>query len=142
MPNLRYTERLLALGKERKQLTSQLAALVASVANEIAYTVPVGTSVASGYAVVEIKSNLDSERFLAVEQDDEGYVVFDDHVEPGDSFYLHGDLGARVQVATRTEFLRLANKLPEVIAAFEADETATVAVLREAFERLKAMATA
>lgn len=148
---LEYTKNLLQLGEERKRLTAQLAELVAAVAAEIAVSVPAGREVVAAgkvYRVVRQESNIGAEYYLAVDvRDAVDPVIVDRHVfaqgrKPGDDFYLHGDFNCRVYVATRGEYLHLANNLPAVVAAFEASEQDVIDVLRQGFEALKAVVSA
>ncbi len=137
-----YMEELRQKGKERQRLTDQLVDIISHEANELAYTVPVGTGCTVNderYEIIEIRSNVGYEWFLAVE-DEEGYwQTFAQDTTIGSGYYLHGDFGAYVAVADRDAWLKLANDLPDVIKAFGAEEQKVIARLRAAFDRLKAL---
>lgn len=142
---LDYTKDLLAKGKERKRLTEQLVELVDQVANQISDTVPAGREVAVNGAIYKIstyRSNLSTQDLLAVVtfagEYHEEERIFGKGV--GGSGYLHGDFGCPYHSADASQYLELANHLPEVIAAFQADEQKSVDALRQGFERLKAVA--
>lgn len=143
MPNVeRYTEELLKKGEERRRLTKQLAELVGAVADKIANTVPLGTTVTVAgktYEIIKRTSNLASVRYLAVAEGFEDYEVITADAEPGDSFYLHNDFRCRIHVADRNEYLFFANHLPEIIASFEAEEEKIITALRQAFDRLRSL---
>lgn len=139
---------LQARGMERERLTSQLAEVVGKVCDTIADTVQPGTEVVVpgmpgqlNLAVYRFSSNIGSEAYLCsleIPPDcDECYTyVVTAGETPGGSFYLHGDFGVQLNVASRATYLAIANRLPEVVEAFDAEETKIVDALREAFESL------
>lgn len=138
-----YTEELRRRGEERRRLTRQLSELVGKVADAISDSVPVGTEVVVDglvYGVIERRSNIDSEKFLAVSGTDYPAWSVLTNRKPGSSFCLHGDLRAWVQVADRQCFLHFANHLPEIVRKFEVEEEKIIAALRSAFERLRQVA--
>jgi len=160
---VRYTEKLLEKGEERKRLTKQLAVLVGAVAEDIAKSLPVGTRTYEDYEekgivqigpgtkrppnlflqVVEINSNIGTAKFLA-------HVpiwgkpipkVFVSDKEPGSHFFLDNDPRAKVYVASTEDYLRFANDLPQIAARFEKKADELSETLREAFDRLKEIAS-
>ncbi len=138
-----YTKELLKKGEERKRLTEQLQELLLNVAGKIADSVPLGTEVEVGgvcYRTHRYQSNLGSFRTVViVDPETLCFRAIDDR-SPGSEYYLHGDFGRVVRVATRDEFLHFANHLPEIIRAFEVKEDAVIAELRSAFEKLRKLA--
>ncbi len=143
--NLFNLEKLIRSGQERVRLTEQLQELVCEAVYEIAEAVSVGTKVTVAgetFAVLEFCSNIGcTTQFCLIKDADFGYaVIFDDGREPGARFYLHGDFDCQLENASREDFLHVANNLPEIIAAFQANQEKINASLREAFERLKAQA--
>jgi hypothetical protein len=145
--NLFNLEKLIRSGQERVRLTKQLQEIIAAAADEIAKAVPARTVVqAAGelWGVDEFSANVGSRKALYLMRGNMrgigNRVVFDAAGEPGDTFYLYGDYSCQLENATRDEFLFVANNLPEIIAAFQADQEQVNASLREAFERLKAQA--
>lgn len=150
MTDMRYTDGLIKKGEERKRLTKQLAKLVATVADQIAESVPEGTVVEVDGKELKVRticSNLDCWGVLTVEDPSEyndwdgSWRVFNDP-NPGASYYLHRDFNTPVENASRSEFLWFANNLPEIVAAFEAAEDKVIEALREGFERLRKLAEA
>ena len=155
-----YTKELLKKGEERKRLTEQLQELLLNVAGKIADSVPLGTEVEVAgvrYRTHRYSSNIGSFRTVVVVDPNSERVDDDfrsgpeweniplkfraiDNEPPGSEYYLHGDFGRVVRVATRDEFLHFANHLPEIIRAFEAKEDAVIAELRSAFEKLRKLA--
>ncbi len=140
-------------GQERERLTKQLAELVGKVCDAIATTVPPGTEVTVGIgnanpldlAVYRFVSNVGDVTYFTVCQYHEEFGEFANYVvtagvEPGGSFYLHGDFGVSLNVADRDTYLLVANRLPEILAAFEAKEEEIVQALREGFEKLRKLA--
>jgi hypothetical protein len=142
--NLFNLEKLVRAGEERVRLTAQLQKIIVTVTDKIAVLVPVGTEIQVAGKTFTIKTfctNIGCRTDLClVRDDDDDRVVFDAAGEPGDTFYLFGDYSCQLKNATRDEFLFVANNLPEIIAAFQADQEQVNASLREAFERLKAQA--
>lgn len=155
---VRYTEKLLEKGEERKRLTKQLAVLVGTVANDIAQALPVGTEPKftlrgfsgpvekvlyekeahwHGLRIVKVESNIGEKKFLALD----GKFVFVPDKEPGSSFCLDNDPRAKVRVASDEEYLRFANFIPEIASAFERKADELNKELREAFRRLKEIAS-
>lgn len=143
MPDVnRYTEELLRRGEERRRLTKQLAELVGAVADKIADTVPVGTTITVNnktYEIIRRSSNLATVHYLAIRNGYDDYKVITDY-EPGVSFYLHQDFRCPITTADRGEYLFFANHLPEIVEAFEAKEEEIITALRQAFDRLRALA--
>lgn len=153
-----YTKELLKKGEERKRLTKQLQDMLLQVAEEIAESVPLGTEVEVAgvrYRTHRYSSNIGSFRTVVVVDPNSERVDDDfrpewenipltfraiDTAAPGSEYYLHGDFGRVVRVATRDEFLHFANHLPEIVRAFEAKEDQIIDQLREAFERLRKLA--
>jgi len=141
--NLFNLEKLIRSGQERVRLTEQLQKIIVTVTDKIAVLVPVGTEIQVAGKTFTIKTfctNIGCRTGLCLVRDDDDRVVFDAAGEPGDTFYLFGDYSCQLKNATRDEFLFVANNLPEIIAAFQADQEQVNASLREAFERLKAQA--
>ena len=144
----RHTEELLKKGEERKRMTEQLQEALTSVAVQIATSIPIGTRVEVAgriYETFKRTSNLDYDIYLGIyemtERGEAEYpVAFDSYVSPGKSYYLHRDFNAQVTVADRDSWLHFANHLPEVLAAFEANEQDAIDALRSAFERLRTIA--
>lgn len=137
-----YTKNLIAKGEERRRLTSQLAKLVSDVAEEIANTVPLKTTVEVAgkiYRTHRYTTNVGSWRTVVVVAGDSIYALTDD-APPGDYFYLFHDFSCQVNVAERDDFLHFANHLPEIVIAFEAEEDRVIKALREAFEKLRKIA--
>ena len=155
-----YTKELEKKGAERVRLTKQLQDMLLQVAEDIANSVPLGTEVEVGgvnYRVHRYSSNIGSFRTVVVvdpwsERVDDDFrsgpewenipltIRAIDSAAPGSEYYLHGDFGRVVRVATRDEFLHFANHLPEIVRAFEAKEDQIIDQLREAFERLRKLA--
>ena len=157
-----YTKILREKGAERVRLTKQLQDMLFSVAEDIANSVPLGTEVEVDgvcYRTHRYNSNIGSFRTVVVVDPNSERVDDDfrsgsgpewenipltfraiDNAAPGSEYYLHGDFGRVVRVATRDEFLHFANHLPEIVRAFEAKEDAIIEELREAFERLRKLA--
>ncbi len=140
-----YTENLMQKGEERKRLTSQLQTTLDQVGAQIAESVPTGTIASVGgwnYKAMCYRSNVGTMYALAVESDGDNWewnaLVSD--APPGGSFWLHGDFGTSIPVATRDEFLHFATALPEVVKAFEAEEQGIIDSLRAAFENLRKVA--
>jgi hypothetical protein len=160
---VRYTEKLLEKGAERKRLTKQLAALVGNVANDIAQSLPEGTTPKrlsleerekkgiplpsqpwwDNLQVVRVESNLGETKFLALihYHRKEPTVVFVPDKEPGSRFFLDNDPRAKVRVASAEEYLKFANDLPEIAAAFEMKADELNNDLRSAFDKLKEIAS-
>jgi len=145
------------------RLTKQLAFLVGNVATAIAQSLPEGTGPIyekgeyfheievggrvkcdtprwSRLQVVKIASNLGETKFLASVGLRNRLVVFVPDKEPGTSFFLDNDLGARVQVATAREFLEFSNDLLEIVAGFEKKADDLITELRKGFNNLKEIA--
>ncbi len=155
-----YTKILREKGAERVRLTKQLQDILLQVAENIANSVPLGTEVVVDgvcYRTHQYNSNIGSFRTVVVvdpwsERVDDDFrsgpecenipLTFRaiDTAAPGSEYYLHGDFGRVVRVATRDELLHFANHLPEIVRAFEAKEDAIIEELREAFERLRKLA--
>jgi len=142
---LTYLDELAKKGQERRRLTEQLQDLLSSAARQIAASVPLGMEVkVTGlrYRTVRYRSNLGNWDSLAVvgQEGFEERRVIDNGACPGGSFFLHGDFDCRIYIATREEFLHFANHLPEITCAYGVEETAVIAKLRTAFDRLREMA--
>ena len=95
--------------------------------------------------VADLESNIGSWRTVVLEHPgeygDETYV-FHEGIKPGASFYLHGDFHAGLTNANREDWLFVANNLPRIIELFAVENEKVTSVLREAFDRLRAMAEA
>ena len=155
-----YTKELKKKGAERVRLTRQLQDMLLQVAEDIANSVPLGTEVVVDgvcYRTHQYNSNIGSFRTVVVvdpqsERVDDGFRTGPeweniplttraiDTAAPGSEYYLHGDFGRVVRVATRDEFLHFANHLPEIVRAFEVKEDAVIDSLRSAFEKLRKLA--
>lgn len=147
-----YTKTLRLKGQERERLTKQLADLVGNVCDAIADTVEPGTEVvvpgepkALNLAVYRYVSNIGSEMFLVSREYHEDFSEYANYVistydKPGTSHYLHGDFNRPVNMASRDTYLLVANRLPEIIQAFEAKEEEIIQALREGFETLRKLA--
>ena len=142
-----YAKELKKKGAERVRLTKQLQDMLLSVAEDIANSVPLGTEVEVAgvrYRTHRYSSNIGSFRTVVVVDPGsvEDFPLYRaiDNEPPGSEYYLHGDFGRVVRVATRDEFLHFANHLPEIIRAFEVKEDQIIDQLREAFERLRKLA--
>ncbi len=163
---VRYTEKLLEKGVERKRLTSQLATLVGAVANDVACNLPEGSRPTyekkfkefdtpnlkgtfevdapwwSNLEVVRIESNLGEAKYLALSRTmDKPKVVFVPDKEPGTRFFLDNDPRAKVWVASAEDYLKFANSIPEIMAGFEKTADELSKILREAFGKLKEIAS-
>ena len=145
----RHTEELLKKGEERKRLTAQLQEALSNVADEITRTVPLGTSVAVAgrtYETFAKRSNLGECTYLGIYEPNEydgeynELAALESYGKVGDWHYLHNDFSAIIQTANRASFLHFANHLPEVLAAFEANEQNAIDALRSAFDRLRSVA--
>lgn len=138
-----YTKELKKKGAERVRLTKQLQDMLLQVAEDIAASVPLNTEVKVDgvcYRTHRYQSNLGSFRTVViVDPETLCFRAIDDR-SPGSEYYLHGDFGRVVHVATREEHLHFANHLPEIIRAFEVKEDAVIDSLRSAFEKLRKLA--
>lgn len=137
---MNYTEKLLASGRQRTRLTEQLQTLVCEAADAIAATVPTGEEAyvaEQAYSIIEAASNIGSEVYLAA--GDRGDVRVFANRALGSEFYLHGDFSAKLRVVSRDDLLHLANHLPELVAAFEANEQQVINALRNGLARLREM---
>lgn len=141
-------ERNTASGQGRKRMTRQLQYVLARVANVIAQNQELGDQVQVGgvtYRIIEIRSNLDRERFLSVRDYPEGdggpprVRVFDESPGPDGEYYLHQDFNARVRIASREQWLDLTNNLATILGQFTGVSDAVSAEIREAHEKLKAL---
>ncbi len=142
----RNLEDLLQSGQERTRLTEQLQIIIRETLDEIADSMTVGDEIAlKGYRlrVADLESNIGSWRTVVLE-DNEGYrtTVFNDNIQPGANFYLHNDFQAEFLNASRGQWLFVANNLPRIIKLFALENEKVTSVLREAFDRLRAMAEA
>ncbi len=157
---VKYTEKLLEKGEERKRLTKQLAALVGAVAEDIAQSLPEGTKPSYegkeddslfsgpwwagtlGLKVVRIRSNISEANFLGHYDmfNDEKLTVFVSDREPGTRFFLDNDPRGKVYVASAGDYLNFANSLPEIVAGFEKKADELSQTLRKAFDDLKELA--
>ena len=142
-----YLKVLRQKGAERVRLTEQLQELCYDAAREIATAVVPGTEVVVDgirYRAHEYYSNIGSFKTVVIVDPSsvEDYPIYRaiDTMPPGSEYYLHRDYGRIVHVATREEFLHFANHLPEIVAAFGAEQNKIIASLRSAFEKLRAMA--
>jgi hypothetical protein len=157
---VKYTEKLMEKGEERKRLTKQLAVLVGAVANDIAQSLPEGArhllekdqivTIGPGKVrpsilnlkVIRIRSNIGETKFLAnipiLEK--EPPTVFVPDMEPGTRFFLDNDPRAKVYVASSEHYLKFANSIPEIVNGFEQTADQLSDTLRKAFDKLKDIA--
>jgi hypothetical protein len=113
-----YAGRLRLLGKERMRLTEQLQAFIALVADEITKYVEAGTVV-----------TVEDVGFMRVNESPK-VLLLDGGVEWHTLDVMHD---TDFCIATRKEFLLVANHLPEVMHAFEIEQERIIEILREAF---------
>lgn len=137
--NIRNLERLINSGEERTRLTSQLQKIISEVLETIAENVTIGTKITVSGKTFQLKrfsSNIGSAEFICLESEGKS-VIFTATCDPGSNFFLHNDFNCEVINASRDEFLFVANILPEIIQAFQADQNKAIAALREAFAKLQ-----
>lgn len=144
----RYLDDLIKKGEERKRLTSQLQTVVSTVLDGIAETLPTGTTVdVAGVGILKVTdlySNIGTWRTIVCKTEDmPSYVVsyvFSDSNSPGSTFFLHRDLTCELSNAPRNVWVAVANALPQIIEAFNAEADKIIMDLRGAFENLKKLA--
>lgn len=142
---LGYLQELKRTGEQRRRLTKQLQELISDLLDEIAEQVPKGTAVPfeDGKLVCSVlKSNVGSWRTITFDYEDYGYYTFNSRIDPGAQYYLHGDFRAGHRNAPRELWLKIANNLPEIIEAFNAENQKIIEALRESFAKLRQMAEA
>jgi hypothetical protein len=125
-------EEIRKLRWEKEALVKRLVHQVAAVAGEIAKTVPEGVEVEVGgrrYGVIAVAAGGIREKFLAVEKENGGRGVFIDD-KPGATFYLYGDLRARIDSASEEEFMFFAKHMKEILGAFIAKIRETITTLQ------------
>src|SRR5450759_3827533 len=109
-----YATRLRNLGKERRRLTEQLQAFIALVADEITKYVEAGTVVTvEGVGKLRVNKSPNVLLFSAVSRRVDWHTL--DVMHDTD-----------FSIATREEYLLVANHLPEVMQAFEIDQERTI----------------
>lgn len=146
-----YLDALRKSGVERVRLTEQLMSLVSATLDEIAQSAELGVSVAvEGISATLVCRKLDSslgEWLTIVAEPSEGerqgidhFFVFSTDEEPDKSYYFMQDPGRELRNAPRSLWLEVANKLPQIAAAFQTENEKVSAALRERFEVLKQMA--
>lgn len=137
-------EGLVQKSTERKRLTTQLAQLVGSVADELSEIIEVGTSVqvdgVGEISIIRVKTNIDSENFLWMRTQNGSSGVVTVAIEPGKSRYWNNDFNAEVHAINKAGYLLFANNIGAIINAFEDAEDATIRSLRDGFEKLKKVA--
>lgn len=142
---LEYTEDLLRAGKERERLTGQLKFLVDSVAGRIADAGAVGDKVTIGQHTVGIvqRGQKNDTTFLAIANEDglaEGFNRVFAPGKLGGTFSLPDEPHIKVRIASREDYLLLANNLPDVVAAFQKVQDQIIEAMRDSFETLRRMA--
>ena len=121
-----YSTKIISLADHKKRLTQKLIGEVAEAADEIAERHPEGfgkdISDLGRLEVISISSHLGKAKFLSIRIFDGDNGRYENHVfvdeTPGSSFLFHDDASCQVKVADRDHYLTFANRIPEIVEAF------------------------
>lgn len=129
-------EELFERSGERERLIKDLQNLIYSIASEIVENLPERTTVdISGVGRLKIKrfkTNMGSETMLTIN----GAAILEGDFSPEKSFYLYNDYDCLVTVAGLSDYINIANHLPEIIQSFKVNQESIIDKVRGAIDNV------